>query len=240
MMKRLLKVRLSHYFFILLGVFTVLSFTIKTKVFTSAALNLFSVNSFLYGFYIAPILAGQKARIDELQKVIRAESNALFGLLLKTKKLEEKERDEYQAMFEAYIKQSLKERRPAEGEDEYEKLITFSLAYSGGSQDKVEKILESIVANQQNRSTLSMQLKNKVYSNEWWVMMVLFSITLGFILFLDIGTSWEMRMVKAFLCTGLTMLIVILVKLSTLTHKKAKELWQPLEKLLKTRFYRMD
>ena len=36
------------------------------------------------------------------------------------------------------------------------------------------------------------------------------------------------------------MLIVILIKLSTLTHKKAKELWQPLEKLLHTRFYRID
>lgn len=143
-------------------------------------------------------------------------------------------------MFEDYIKKSLKQRKPAEGEDEYEKLISYSLQFKGSDQDKVEKLLEGLVANQQNRSTLSMQLKNKVYSNEWWVMFVLFSITLGFILFLNIGTSWQMRFVKAFLCTGLTMLIVILIKLSTLTHKKAKELWQPLEKLLNTRFYRID
>ena len=239
-MNSLLKVRLSYYFFILLGIFVVVAFTIDTKEFTGPALTLFSVNSFLYGFYIAPILTGQKARLDELQKVIRAEANVLFGLLIKTKKLDDALRNEYQIMFEDYIKKSLKQRRPAEGEEEYEKLISYSLQYKGLDKDTVEKILEGLVQNQQNRSTLSMQLKNKVYSNEWWVMLVLFSITLGFILFLEIGTSWQMNLVKAFLCTGLTMLIVILIKLSTLTHKKAKELWQPLEKLLHTRFYRID
>jgi hypothetical protein len=218
----------------------VLAFTLQTKNFTSSALTLFSVNSFLYGFYIAPILSGQKARIDELQKIIRAEANALFSMMLKTKKLQPDLRTTYQALIEDYIKMSLKQRRAGEGEREYEALITKSLEYKGNESDKVEKILEAIVANQQNRSALAMQLKNKVYSNEWWVMFVLFSITLGFILYLDIGSSWQMRFVKAFLCTGLTMLIVILVKLSTLTHKKAKELWKPLERLVQTRFYRID
>lgn len=239
-MKFLLKIRLSYYFFMLLGLYTFLAFNLKTKTFDSPALTLFSVNSFLYGFYIAPILSGQKARIDELQKVIRAEANALFGLLIKTKKLEPSVRNEFQIMFADYIKKSLKQRKPGEGEEEYEKLIGYSLQFEGPDQDKVEKILEGLVANQQNRSTLAMQLKNKVYSNEWWVMLVLFSITLGFILYLNIGSSWQMRFVKAFLCTGLSMLIVILIKLSTLTHKKAKELWQPLDKLLHTRFYRID
>jgi hypothetical protein len=239
-MKFLLKMRLSYYFFLLLGIYIFLSFIVKTQTFNSSALTLFSVNSFLYGFYIAPILSGQKARIDELQKIVRAETNALFGLLLKTKKLDVELRSEYQAMFEEYIKKLLQQRRPAGGEEEYEKLITRSLRYKGHDQDKVEKILDGLVTNQTNRSALAMQLKNKVYGNEWWVMFVLFAITLGFILFLNIGTMWQMRFVKAFLCTGLTMLIIILIKLSTLTHKKAKELWKPLEKLLQTRFYRID
>lgn len=239
-MKQLLKIRLSHIFFFFLIVYTVVAFTVPVAKFEAAALTLFSVNSFLYGFYIAPILAGQKTRIDELQKVIRSEANALFALILKTKKLEDKTRNEYQQMFESYIKHSLKERKPGEGEKEYEALISAMLNYRGKDEVLVEKILESTVANQQNRSTLSMQLKNKVYSNEWWVMLVLFSITLSFIIFIDVGTGWQMRVVKALLCTGLTMLIVILIKLSTLTHKKAKELWLPLEKLLTTRFYRID
>jgi hypothetical protein len=36
------------------------------------------------------------------------------------------------------------------------------------------------------------------------------------------------------------MLIVILIKLSTLTHKKAKAIWDPLKKLVDTNFYRVD
>lgn len=239
-MKSLLKIRLSVYFFVLLGAFIIISFLISTHDFKSSALTLFSVNSFLYGFYIAPILSGQKARIDELQKIIRAEANALFGLLIKTKSLNEHNRTKYQADFEKYIRASLKQRKPAEGETEYEAIISDLLDYEGEDKAVIEKMLEGVVANQQNRSALSMQLNNKVYSNEWWVMLVLFSITLGFILFLDIGEDWTMKLVKAFLCTGLSMLIVILVKFSTLTHKKAKQLWKPFEKLLASRFYRMD
>lgn len=71
-------------------------------------------------------------------------------------------------------------------------------------------------------------------------MIVLFSITLGFILFLNTGELPIFKIVSAFLCTGLTMLLVILVKLSTLTHKKAKQIMLPMQKLLETHFYRFD
>ncbi len=240
LMKYLLKIRLSVYFFVLLGLFTFISFTITTHDFKSSALTLFSVNSFLYGFYIAPILSGQKSRIEELQKIIRNEANALFSLLIKTKQLNTHNRTKYQADFEKYIRASLKQRKPAEGEVEYEAIISDMLQYEGEDKEVIDKMLDGVVANQQNRSALAMQLTNKVYSNEWWVMLVLFSITLGFILFLDIGEDWTMKLVKAFLCTGLSMLLVILIKLSTLTHKKAKMLWKPFEKLLESRFYRID
>lgn len=239
-MSTLLKVRLSYYFYFFLMVYVGIVFTVPSATFDGPALTLFSVNSFLYGFYIAPILAGQKARIDELQKAIRAEANALFALILKTKKLHAEQRNELQELFEAYIRKALKDRKPAGGEKEYEAIISRLLAYKGDDEAVVEKLLDGTVTNQQNRSTLSMQLRNKVYSNEWWVMLVLFSITLSFIVFINVGTSWQMRLVKALLCTGLTMLLVILVKLSTLTHKKAKELWTPYEKLISTHFYRID
>ena len=153
MLKYLLKVRLSHYFFILFILFLFLSFYIEGVEFKSTALTLFSVNSFLYGFYIAPILSGQKNRIDELQKVIRAEASALFALLINTKKLDKELRTKYQDMFDAYVRKSIKQRRPGEGEEEYEELISFSLNYKGNQEDIVEKILEGLVANQQNRSS---------------------------------------------------------------------------------------
>jgi hypothetical protein len=35
------------------------------------------------------------------------------------------------------------------------------------------------------------------------------------------------------------MLMLILVKLNTLTHKKAKQIWKPFKSLLDTHFYRI-
>lgn len=238
-MKSLLKIRLSWYFIFFFTLYLTLVLTVSPIRFETTSLTLFSVNSFLYGFYIAPVLAAQKTRIDELNRIIRAEASALFDLLLKTKKLPEGTRNRLQDMFAAYIDASVRQRKPAEGEAQYEQLISYCLKYDGKDKDAVEKILTGLVANQQNRSQLAMQLRNKVFSNEWLIMLVLFGITLGFVLFLDVK-SWLLIPVKALLCTGLTMLMVNLVKLSTLSHKKAKNIWDPLHKLAATRFYRMD
>ena len=239
-MKLLLKVRLSWFFFIFLAIFLALSFALPGITFSPAALTLFSVNSFLYGFYISPILSGQKQRIDDMSKIIRAEANALFDMLLRTKKLPRISRNKLQSMFEKYMIASFNERKPAAGEEQYEDLISYCLDYDGKDPATIEKILNSLVTNQQNRSAVAMQLGNKVYSNEWWIMLVLFSITLGFVLFLGIGDSPWMHVIKALLCTGLSMLMINLLKLSTLTHKRAKHIWDPLDKLKTSRFRRID
>ncbi len=239
-MKLLLKIRLSTFFFIFLGVFILIAWLIDGVAFSPAALALFSVNSFLYGFYISPVLAAQKQRIDELNKIIRAEANALFDILLKTKNLPDKSRNHIQDMCADYITASFRQRKPAEGEHEYERMISYCLDYEGKDPATIEKILDKLVANQSNRSQLAMQLGNKVFSNEWWIMLVLFSITLGFVLFLDVRDTVQMVFVKALLCTGLAMLMINLLKLSTLTHKKAKNIWQPLDTLRTSRFRRFD
>jgi len=49
-----------------------------------------------------------------------------------------------------------------------------------------------------------------------------------------------LHLVRALFCTGLTMLIVNLIKLNTLSHKKALQMWAPLKKLIDTNYYRMD
>lgn len=239
-MNILLRTRLSWFFAAFFLLFLDIALLVKGISFTPAALTLFSVNSFLYGFYIAPVLGAQKARTDELARIIRAETNALFDLLLKTKKLPRKTRNHLQDMFESYIQASFKQRRPAAGEDEYEALITYCLEYDGKETEQVEKILNGLVANQQNRSALAQQLGNKVFNNEWLIMLVLFGITTGFILMLDVNENFVMQLVKALLCTGLSMLMINLLKLSTLTHKKAKNLWDPLDKLAASRFRRID
>lgn len=241
-MKKLLltKIRLSWYLVFFLMAFTILVFLLPRSKFDAGALTLFSVNSFLYGFYIAPILAGQKGRIEELHKISRAEANALFALMLKVKGLPNKAKTELKTKFEDYIKVLIKNGSGDKSEAQYEDIITYCLEYKGEASEEVDAILEQVVANQQNRTLMTMQLRNSVYSNEWIVMIVLFSITLGFILFLDTGQQPIFKLVSAFLCTGLTMLLVILVKLSTLTHKKAKQIMQPMQRLLETHFYRFD
>lgn len=236
----LVKIRLSTYFWAFFFIFLGLSTIVPGQKFDAGALTLFSVNSFLYGFYIAPILGAQKARIEELHKIVRAESNALFALMLKTKKLPKETRNHFQALVTDYMKHKLHYKTANAGEPQYEQIISYCVSYRGDEKETMDKLLEGVVANQQNRTNFAMQVANKVFANEWHVMMILFSITLGFILSVSIEDSLLLHIIRALLCTGLTMLIVILLKLSTLTHKKAKQMWEPLHKLLVTNFYRID
>ena len=233
----LTRVRLSTYFWIFFGLYVALSYVIPGYKFDSGALTLFSVNSFLYGFYISPILNAQKMRIDSLHQIVRAEANALFSMMINTKKLPKRTRTEVQALITMYAHAKLSKRN---GEKEYEKLISYCLEYKGENSDKIEGLLKEVIANQKNRTDFSMQQGNKVYANEWQIMAILFSITLGFVITLSVSDSLLLHIVRALLWTGLTMLIVILIKLSTLTHKRAKQMWVPLDKLIKTKFYQID
>lgn len=241
-MRKLLleRIRLSQYFVIVFIIYAVAVIVAPDVKFESSALTLFSVNSFLYGFYIAPILGAQKGRIEELHKIVRSESNAVFAMVLSLKHLPKPLRNKIQDMFIVYLKSSIRQRKRGSGEQYYEDLISFCLEYDGEHKEDIDKLLDKLVANQQNRTNFSMQMSNKVYSNEWVIMLVLFSITLSFILLMDVGTSYVYDFLAAFLCTGLTMLLIILVKMSTLTHKKARQIWDPYKKLIDSHFYRID
>jgi hypothetical protein len=233
------RIRLSWYFVGLLILFGVVSLTIDKVTFSGGALTLFSVNSFLYGFYLAPIFSGQKARIEEMHRVVRNEANAIFAMVLHIKSLPETLRNSIQKEFDDYLDTCVRQRSIAQGEKEYEDLITFCVTYKGAHKDEIKTLLDKLVANQQNRTQLSMLIANKVYSHEWLIMLVLFSITIGFILTID-GGGELFSAIAGFLATGLTMLVVVLVKFSTLTHKKAKAIWDPYKKLKATHYYRID
>lgn len=236
----LTKIRLSYYFIIVFAVFAlVVSFAHHIK-FDSGALMLFSVNSFLYGFYISPILGAQKARIEELHKIVRSEANAIFAMVIGFAKLPKEFRNSLQEMLLDYLKVSVRQRRSGEGEAKYEAMISYCLDYQGEHQADIDKFLDKLVANQQNRTNFAMQMSNKVYSNEWMIMIILFTVTLSFILLLDAGEGYLYKILAALLCTGLSMLLIILAKMSTLTHKKAKQIWNPYKKLIDSRFYRID
>lgn len=234
------KIRLSQYFIILLLLCSTAVFLLPDITFTSGALTLFSVNSFLYGFYIAPILSGQKTRIDELHKIVRSEANAIFSMVIHIKKLPKNLRNEIQDMFIDYLKTVTRERKSAGGEARYEALITYCLNYKGPHQEEIDKLLDQLVANQQNRTNFTMQMRNRVYSNEWMIMLVLFSITMSFVMLLNPGTGVVYQLLAGLLATGLSMLLVILLKMSTLSHKKARQIWDPYKKLVSSHFYRID
>lgn len=236
----LTKIRLTSYFVFFLAVYLLLAWLLPKQKFDSGALTLFSVNSFLYGFYIAPILGSQKSRIEELHRTVRSEANELFALALSLKKLPTQLRNKLQKELIEYIDVSSKQQTVAQGEKEYEDLISFCVEYKGEEEEEVAKFLDKLVANQKNRTQFSMLMGNKVFSNEWIIILMLFGITLGFVLLLDVSSSPVLLAVKALLCTGLTMLLVILAKLSTLTHKKARQIWDPLKKLQSSNFYRID
>lgn len=180
-------IRLSWYFLIFLGIYLILAFQLSKTSFEGGTLALFSVNSFLYGFYLAPILSAQKTRIDDLHKIVRSEANAIFSMMLHLKKLPAKLRNEFQAEMTLYLHTVLQQRKVAQGEKEYEEMISDCLNYSGKHQDEIDKLLDALIANEQNRTQFAMQLNNRVFSHEWMVIMVLFSITISFILFIDGG-----------------------------------------------------
>ncbi len=233
------KVRLSWYFIFFLATYFLLLGIIPRVTFESAALTLFSVNSFLYGFYIAPVLSAQKTRIDELHKVVRAEANAIFTMVLYIKKFPKSLRSRFQEQFDQYLT-SCTANKLKRAEQIYEDLITHCITYRGSSKAEVDTLLGYLVANQQNRTNFYLQMGNKVYSNEWMIMGVLFSITLIFILLIDAGDMVSIRVVTALLCAGISMLMLSLVKLNSLTHKKAKLIWAPFKTLAETRYYRID
>lgn len=234
------QIRLSLYFWMLFSIFTILALVLPRQKFTSGALALFSVNSFLYGFYIAPILGAQKNRVEELHKIVRNEANAIFAMAISIKSLPGELRNKIQQMLTNYLKTVVYKRKATGGETEYEDLITFCISYKGSHKDDVMQLLDKLVANQKNRTDFAMQMHNPVFSNEWSIMLVLFGITLGFVITMDAGSSYVYRFLAALLCTGLSMLIIILIKLSTLTHKKARGIWLPYKKLISSRFYRIE
>lgn len=236
----LIRIRLTTYFIFFLVLGLVLVFLLPKTTFSSGALTLFSVNSFLYGFYLAPILASQKARIDDLHKTARSEANSVFEMALGLKRLPPELRNSLQKAFDDYLKTCSKQRRPGQGEKQYESLISFCVNYEGENKAEINTLLEKLVRNQQNRTQFSMLLANKIFSHEWIIMLVLYGITTGFILTINTGHEMIYRIVAGLLAAGLTMLLVIVVKLSTLTHKRAHDAWKPYQRLLQTRYYSID
>jgi hypothetical protein len=117
------------------------------------------------------------------------------------------------------------------GKSEFNSLVSIIVGYKGDVKDPHKEMLKSVFAAQQNRAEIKLLVESKVFSNEWIVMAILFAITIAFILLTRLPGIAFLQIIPAILCAGLSMLIVILIKMSTLTHKRAKTIWVPLEEL---------
>ena len=175
MMKKILNIRLSYLYPTLFVLFFLALTRFTPTKLTAGQLALYSVNTFLFGFYFSPLLSAQKGRVDELLHFTKQEK------------------------------------------------------YKDNSVMNV--IYERVAKTQENRDTIQNVSLNRVYSHEWLVTLVLFGITLYFVMQTDYGSVIFFRALLAVLCTGLSLMIIILAKYATLTHKQAKRMWTPLKQL---------
>ncbi len=204
-----------------------------------AGLTLFSINSFLFGFYFTPILNNQKARIEELGKIIRTQSVSLFKILIKTRKISDRKvHDKVQKMLETYIKACIKNRKAGAGEKEYDEIIGYLVHFDRKHKDvsEIDGILDALADNQTNRTTFDMMMGRKIYSNEWYILLTLFFVTLALPIITDFGGNPILHIIDAMLCSALSLLLVTLFKVNYLVHKKAKGIWNPFESLLNSDF----
>lgn len=229
----LTKVRLTQYLVIFAVLFFLISLVLPKIDLQGAALTLFSVNSFLYGFYISPIINAQRLRIDHLHRLVVIEVNKLQEIIQYSRRMESDFQNSVTEVLGRYI-QAAAVGGATVGQKEFEDLVTLVVAYDGEKKDPHKEMLKSVFAAQQNRAEIKLLAESKVYSNEWIVMIILFAITISFILFTRLPDILMLQAIPAVLCAGLSMLIVILIKMSTLTHKRAKTIWVPLREMANT------
>lgn len=224
------KVRLTQYLVIFAVLFFLISLFLPKIDLQGAALTLFSVNSFLYGFYISPIISAQRTRIDQLHRLVVIEVNKLQEISQYSRRMEPDFQNDIAYMLDQYI-QAASIGGANAGQKEFNGLVSMIVAYEGDKKDPHKEMLKSAFAAQQNRAEIKLLVESKVYSNEWIVMSILFAITIAFILFTRLPDILLLQAIPAILCAGLSMLIIILIKMSTLTHKRARTIWVPLREL---------
>lgn len=226
------KVRLTQYLIIFAVLFFIIALFLPKIDLQGAALTLFSVNSFLYGFYISPIINAQRLRIDHLHRLVVIEVNKLQEIVQYSRRMEPDFQNSIAQVLDRYV-QAASVGGVNPGQKEFDNLASMIVSYEGEKKDPHKEMLKSVFAAQQNRAEIKLLVESKVYSNEWVVMSILFAITIAFILFTRLPDIPLLQAIPAILCAGLSMLIIILIKMSTLTHKRAKTIWVPLRELAK-------
>jgi hypothetical protein len=236
MLKSLLKIRISTIAWILFAVFIVVVLTIKQTKLTAGQLALFSVNTFLFGYYFAPLLSSQKSRVASLISAARQEEMVLLDILTQCHLLSKSERHRLKLRLRIYVTSVVGNTSIRADNPYYNELLYYVTSVHSKDEPIMHVIYDRISRTQMNRDTMNNLFESKIYSHEWLVALVLYAITLYFALQTNYNGSLFFAVMLAILCTGLTLLIVILIKFATLTHKEAKRMWTPLRDLLALHF----
>ncbi|MFI5240431.1 MAG: hypothetical protein ACHQUB_01860 [Candidatus Saccharimonadia bacterium] len=233
---KLLAIRISVLAWILFIFFMFVVVYIHRMSLTSGQLALFSVNTFLFGYYFTPLLSAQKARIAELISTARDEEMTILDILTQSHLLAPGLRHDLKVKLKVYLESIVGNRYVRADNPYYDELLAYSKSAKGADKEVMNEIYSRISKTQTNRDHLNNLFETRIYAHEWLVVIVLFGITLFFALQTNFGNSPIFAIMLAVLCTGLSLLMVILLKFATLTHKEAKRMWQPLEELLSTHF----
>ena len=231
MLKKILSIRLTYIYPAFFIIFLlILSHFIPQKL-TAGQLALYSVNTFLFGFYFSPLLSAQKGRVDELNKTARRETMTLLDILTQSHLLPSADRHQLKVRVLAYMDSIIDQPNVRADNEYYDELLHFTKQDKYKDNSVMNVVYERVTKTQENRDTIQNLRSSNVYSHEWLVTLVLFSITLYFIMQTDYNGVLFFRFLLAILLTGLSLMLVILAKYATLTHKQAKKMWTPLKEL---------
>jgi hypothetical protein len=230
-MRKLLDIRLSYMAVIFFAIYIILILNYQQQKLTPGQLALFSVNTFLFGYYFSPLLSAQKSRVANLISTTRAEAMTILDALSQSHLLNSEHRHQLKVKLRIYLDSIIENYKIGADNRYYDEILRWSKNLKGEDQAALDLIYDRIAKTQDNRDTLNNLLQSKVYSHEWLVCLVLFFITLYFALQTDFNGSLFFATMLAVLCTGLTLLMIILVKFATLTHKEARRMWRPLKDL---------
>ncbi len=233
MLTKLTHIRLSTFAILLFACSIIFLYFYHQETLTAGQLALFSVNSFLFGYYFAPLLGAQKGRVGQLNTVARQETMVLLDILTQSHLLTEKTRKELKLKLAVYLDSIIYNQNIQADNPYYDELLHYTKQnkVKADDQEVLDTIYARISKTQENRDNLNNLFRAKVYSHEWLVASVLFFITFYFSIQTKFGDSVFFMIILAILMTGLGMLMMILVKFATLSHKEAKRMWQPMREL---------
>ncbi len=240
MFKSLLNIRLTYIYPVLFVVFMIVLSYMQPAKLSSGQLALYGTNSFLFGFYFSPLLSNQKARIENLRQTIRSESMTILDILSQLHLVKPALRHEVKVRLKVYLDSIYKNTAISADNIYYDDLLQFTREDRFKGDSVMETIYGRVSKTQENRDAINNYLTTGVFSHEWLVALVLFSITVYFVMQTNYDGVFFFRVLLAVLCTGLSLMLIILVKYATLTHKYAKRMWAPLFYLMKGHFDDID